>query len=165
MRKYIKELIPYFIIIITVILLRTYIITPVRVDGLSMYPTLENNEILLLKKYDHKFERFDIIVLGYENDKLVKRIVGLPGEYIEYKDNKLYVDGEIIKENFLKDTITEDFNIEEFGEKIPDNYYFVMGDNRGNSTDSRIIGFISEKDIKGTVEISIFPLNKLGKIK
>ena len=64
--KIIKELIPYVVIIVTVVLIRTFIITPVQVDGLSMYPTLKDNEILLLKKYDKNYKRFDIVVLKYK---------------------------------------------------------------------------------------------------
>ena len=109
MKNFIKELIPYVIIIVVVVLIRSFIITPVQVDGNSMYPTLKDNEILLLKKYDKKYKRFDIVVLNYNNSKLIKRIIGLPGEHIEYKDNKLYIDGKYIKENFKRNTETSDF--------------------------------------------------------
>ena len=78
--KKIKELIPYILIISLVILIRTFIITPVRVDGPSMEDTLENGDILLLQKFNNNYQRFDIVVLNYNNEKLVKRIIGLPGE-------------------------------------------------------------------------------------
>lgn len=162
MKKFIKELIPYVIIIVVVVLIRTFIITPVQVDGNSMYPILKNNEILLLKKYDKKYKRFDIVVLNYNNSKLIKRIIGLPGEHIEYKDNKLYVNGKYIKENFKRNTETSDFEIDK---KIPKDYYFVMGDNRDNSTDSRIIGFISKDDIDGVSDIALFPFDRFGSVK
>lgn len=167
--KFIKELIPYVIIIITVVLIRTFIVTPVQVDGLSMYPTLKDNEILLLKKYDKDYKRFDIVVLKYKNDKLIKRIIGLPGESIKYVDDKLYVNDKLVEENFSKNTETDDFDISyllnEEETKIPDNMYFVVGDNRDNSTDSRIIGLINKEDIEGTVDFALFPFNKFGKIK
>lgn len=167
--KFIKELIPYVIIIITVVLIRTFIVTPVQVDGLSMYPTLKDNEILLLKKYDKDYKRFDIVVLKYKNDKLIKRIIGLPGESIKYVDDKLYVNDKLVEENFSKNTETDDFDISyllnEEETKIPDNMYFVVGDNRDNSTDSRIIGLIKKEDIEGTVDFALFPFNKFGKIK
>lgn len=167
MKKYFKELLPYFIIIISVILFRTYVITPVRVDGLSMYPTLDNNEILLLKKYDSEYERFDIVVLRSNNEKLIKRIIGLPGESIKYEDNKLYINGKKIKEPFLKNAKIDVSELNGFEGKIPKGYYFVMGDNRNYSKDSRSeeVGFINKKDIEGTVDTAIFPLNKIGKIK
>ena len=71
--KKIKELIPYILIISLVILIRTFIITPVRVDGPSMEDTLENGDILLLQKFNNNYQRFDIVVLNYNNEKLVKR--------------------------------------------------------------------------------------------
>lgn len=162
MKNFIKELIPYVIIIVVVVLIRSFIVTPVQVDGNSMYPTLKNNEILLLKKYDKKYKRFDIVVLNYNNSKLIKRIIGLPGEHIEYKDNKLYINGKYIKENFKRNTETSDFEIDK---KIPKGYYFVMGDNRDNSTDSRIIGVISKNDLEGVSDIALFPFDRFGSVK
>ena len=164
-KNIIKELIPYVVIILIVVLLRTFIITPVQVEGTSMYPTLKDNEILLLKKYDHSFERFDIVVFDYNSSRLIKRVVGFPGEYIEYKDNKLYINGKRVKENFISTQKTSDFKLEEIGyDVIPDDYYFVMGDNRNNSTDSRIIGLVHKDDIAGATNLSLFPFSEAGKI-
>ena len=159
-----KATLPYIIIVIVVALIRSFIITPVQVEGMSMYSTLDNNEILLLKKYDKTYQRFDIVVFNYNGSKLIKRVIGLPGETVEYKNNKLYINDKYIKEYFFKNNQeTYDFKLEEIGyEKIPKGYYFVMGDNRTNSTDSRFIGLISENDIEGTTNFAIFPLNKFG---
>lgn len=164
-KNIVKELIPYIVIIIVVVLLRTFVITPVQVEGASMYPTLKDNEILLLKKYDHSFERFDIIVFNYNGSKLIKRIVGFPGEYVEYKDNKLFINDKQVKENFISTQKTGDFKLEELGyDKIPHDSYFVMGDNRTNSTDSRMIGLVSEDDIYGATNFGLFPFSEFGKI-
>ena len=161
--EYIKELLPYIIIILVVVLIRTFIITPVRVNGKSMDPTLENNEIVLLKKYDKSFERFDIVVFDYGDSHLIKRIVGLPGETLYYYNNELYINNEKIAEDFLpKDTETYDFV---WDKEIPEGYYFVMGDNRTNSTDSRMIGLVSKSEIRGTTDFVLFPFNRFGKIK
>ncbi len=158
-----KGTIPYIVIIIAVVFVRSYIITPVQVEGLSMFSTLDDKEILLLKKYDKNYDRFDVVVFNYNNTKLIKRIVGLPGETVEYKGGKLYINGEYIAEPFLNNKTTADFSLEELGyEKIPKGYYFVMGDNRSNSTDSRIIGLIPSEDIEGTTNFAIFPLDKIG---
>lgn len=164
--KILKELIPYIIIVIVVIIIRTFIVTPVRVNGSSMDPTLETNEILILKKYDRSYKRFDIVVLKYNNEKLVKRVIGLPDEVVEYKENKLYVDGELIEEEFLEKNVkTSDFDLILLGyEKIPNDYYLVLGDNREDSLDSRIIGLVSKEDILGTTTFSLFPFNKFGYI-
>ena len=161
--KFLKGTVPYIVIIIAVVLVRRYIITPVQVEGLSMYSTLDNKEILLLKKYDKSYQRFDIVVFNYNNAKLIKRVIGLPGETVEYKNGKLYINGKYVAESFLNNNVTADFTLEELGyDKIPDGYYFVMGDNRTNSTDSRIIGLIPSEDIEGTTNFAIFPLDKIG---
>lgn len=155
----IKELIPYIIIIIVVVLIRTFIATPARVNGESMDNTLKDGQILILKKYDKSYERFDIVVLNYNNERLIKRVIGLPGETVEYKDGVLYINGEVVEDEFA--SITGNFS----HAKISEGNYLVLGDNRPKSNDSRYIGLISEKDILGTVDFRIFPFSKLGKIK
>ena len=84
MIKFIKELYTYVVIVVVVVLFRTFIATPVRVDGDSMKDTLHNNDILILNKLSKSYKRFDIVVIDYNNSKLVKRIIGLPGENISY---------------------------------------------------------------------------------
>ena len=167
MKKYIKEIIPYIIIIVGVVLFRTYIATPVRVDGDSMKDTLYNNDILILSKLTKKYNRFDVVVINYKNTKLVKRIIGLPGENIKYDDNELYINGKKLKDVETMRTI--DFSLEElYGmKKIPQGEYFVMGDNRGNSLDSRDyrVGLIKEEDIVGITTFRIFPFNRIGVVK
>lgn len=163
-KNLIREVITYVLIILFVILIRTFIVTPVRVDGDSMNNNLKNGEILLLKKYDKFYERFDVVVFKYGNDKLIKRVIGLPGESVKYKDSKLYINDKYVEENMIK-KITYDFDLRELGfDEIPIGYYFVMGDNRTNSKDSRIIGLVSEKDILGSTNLIIFPFNKFGSI-
>lgn len=166
MKKIIKELIPYIIIIVVVTLIRTYIVTPVVVVGDSMNPTLKEGQILLLNKYEYKFneiERYDIVVIKRNKEELIKRIIGLPGEYIKYQDNKLYINNEIFETKYNFET--NDFALEEICDcdKIPKNKYLVLGDNRGNSLDSRskIIGLIDKKDIKGNTKVSIWPIKKI----
>lgn len=164
MKKVLKDSWSYIVIILVVILIRTFIITPVSVDGDSMFPNLRDNEILLLKKYDKKIERFDIIVFNYGDSKLIKRVIGLPGETVEYKNNKLYINGEKMKD-IVYLVETNDFSTLDLGvEKIPNDMYFVLGDNRTNSSDSRTIGLISIKDIEGTTSFRLFPFKKFGMI-
>jgi len=160
--KILKEFIPYVVIIIVVVLIRTFIATPVLVNGSSMYPTLKNNELLILKKYDSSYKRYDIVVLDYKNEKLIKRVIGLPGETVEYKDGVLYIDGKETEDDFS--STTSDFKSSELVTgAIPKGYYLVMGDNRKNSIDSRTIGLISEDDINGVTNFSLWPFGTFGK--
>ena len=94
--KVIKEFIPYLVIILIVVLIRCFVVTPVRVSGTSMYPTLKNNDIVLLKKFDKNIERFDIVVFNYNNSKLIKRVIGLPGETVKYVNGILYINNKKI---------------------------------------------------------------------
>ena len=159
--KWSKEVIPYILIVLVVLLIRKYIVTPVRVNGSSMDPTLINKEVLMLEKFNRKYERFDIVVLLNQKDRLVKRVIGLPGEHIKYKDNKLYINNKVVEE--VNSHETYEFYLEDLGyDIIPDGYYFVLGDNRENSVDSRIIGLVNEKQMLGTVRLRIFPFNKIG---
>ena len=168
MKNFIKEVIPYIVIIILVVFIRTYIITPVIVSGDSMKPTLNDGEMLLERKisYNEKsIRRFDIVVIKNDNDEIIKRIIGLPGEHISYKNNKLYVNDKLVKENF-KFRDTEDFNLEEICacSKIPDGKYLVLGDNRPISKDSRIIGLVDIDDIKGKAIYRFWPISSFGNI-
>lgn len=165
--KVFKELLPYLIIVVVVILIRCFLIEPVRVNGESMIPTLEDGQTLILNKIVYKvsdIKRFDIVVLDTDkyNELLIKRVVGLPGEHVSYKDGNLYINGKKVKEDFKHEN-TDDFDLEELDVKtIPEDKYFVVGDNRVNSQDSRIIGLVDKKDIEGRVRLSFFPFNKFG---
>lgn len=166
----IKTICTYALIIFSVIVLRIFFIDPVRVDGKSMNTTLENGEIMILnkivyKKYD--IQRFDIVVIKKNNKLIIKRVVGLPGEVIEYKDNQLYIDGKKVNDPYPS-TRTDDFSIQDVGHtKVPGDTYFVMGDNRSNSLDSRFpeVGVIKKSDILGRARFVIWPINRLGRVK
>lgn len=168
MKHFIKELLPYIIIIIIVVLIRTFIITPILVSGDSMKPNLHSSDVLLIKKIGYNrstIERFDIIVIKEEKDEIIKRVIGMPGEHVSYKNNKLYVNDKVVTENF-KFYDTKDFNLEEICKckAIPSGKYLVLGDNRPISKDSRIIGLIDEKDIVGKAVYRIWPISKFGSI-
>jgi len=160
-KKTLRELLPYVIIIISVVLIRTFIVTPVRVNGTSMNDTLEHGDTMLLNKITLKLnelKRFQIVVIKTDESYLIKRIIGLPGETIEYKDGKLFINDKEMKDPYYKNNNTDDFE----KVKISKNNYFVMGDNRGDSMDSRIIGSIDKKDIMGTTKVIIFPISNIG---
>ena len=105
-------------------------------------------------------KRFDIVVVknNDSHDKIIKRVIGLPNETIEYRDNNLYINGELVETNIkFKDT-------DDFIATTQDNEYFVMGDNRPVSKDSRMLGNFTKNDIVGRVRIRLFPFDKFGKI-
>ena len=158
--KFLKEIFPYIIIFLVVVIIRTFIATPVVVSGSSMDHTLSDGQILLLKKYDKQYERFDIIVFDYQGEKLVKRIIGLPGETVEYLNGKLYINDIEVEDEFS--SITNNFNLGYLDlDIIPEGYYFVLGDNRPKSSDSRLIGLINQEDIEGSTNFSIWPFKKI----
>jgi signal peptidase I len=175
MGKY-KDIISYFVIILVVVLVRLFIITPVKVDGSSMYSTLSDKDILVLKKFDKTIDRFDIVVINYEIDgkreKLVKRVIGLPGESIRISVTKvgsnyvsrIYVNGEYLEENYGIESIKE-AGMASTEIKLESDEYFVLGDNRNNSSDSRIIGPVKRKNIVGVTDFRLFPLKKIGSIR
>lgn len=160
----IKELIPYIIIVIVVFGIKTYIATPVLVDGSSMSPTLSDNQFIILSRSTKKIDRNDIVVFDYEDSKLIKRVIGLPGESIKYENGILYINDREYEDKFS--SITEDFELSEFGiKKIPENSYFLLGDNRNNSIDSRVIGPVNISNINGETIFSVYPFNTFGKIE
>lgn len=160
----IKDSISFIVIILVIIIIRLFIVTPVRVDGPSMNDTLHDGDILLLDKYDNKYERFEIVVFNYNGERLIKRIIGLPGEVVSYKNNKLYINGNEIEDNYGLG-YTENFELKDLNlTKIPDNEYLVIGDNRNDSLDSRYFGTISKDKILGSVKYRLFPFNKFGKV-
>lgn len=156
----------YILTIVVMLFIIVYVVTLEQVVGPSMSPTLENQDILLLNKFHYRLfdiKRFDIISFEYEDTKyLIKRVIGLPGDKVEYKDNKLYINGKYIEETFLtKEQITEDIIFDE----IPEDKYLVLGDNRNNSLDSREFGFIDKNDILGKVNIRIWPITRIKYVK
>ena len=161
MKKFIKEIYPYVIIVIVVVLIRSFIATPVRVDGDSMKKNLQDGEILVLYRLA-KIERYDIVVLHEkeDNDNIIKRVYGLPGETIRIAHNKIYINGEVIEDNYANGK-TSDYEEITLG----DDEYFVLGDNRGVSKDSRMIGPVKKDSIKGETVFRLFPFNKIGTIK
>ena len=100
-----------------------------------------------------------------ENEtKIIKRVIGLPSEYVEYKNNTLYIDGKEVVNDYNFNT--EDFSLEEICncKRIPEDKYLVLGDNREISADSRVIGLIDKDDIQGKTSFRLWPLNKIGNI-
>lgn len=159
--KVIKEVIPYIVIVVVVVLIRTFIITPVRVDGDSMKNTLKNGDILLLYKLS-SIDRFDIIVLDEEkdNEKIIKRVIGLPGETVAIKNGKIYINDKVIDDEYAYGETTDYNKV-----TLRDDEYFILGDNRLISKDSRYFGPIKDNEIKGKIVFRLFPFTKIGTVQ
>lgn len=160
-KEFIKDSLKYILFIVVVLVIAIYVIGLQQIVGDSMNPTLTNNEVIIIDKLTPKFiglKRGDIVSFYFDESKfLIKRIIGLPGEIVEIKNNKIYINGNVI-EDYVK-AVTSDFSLSEIGyQKIPEDHYFVLGDNRTNSMDSRDyrVGLIHKKDIIGKRLLTIF---------
>jgi signal peptidase I len=160
-------------------LIRYFLFTPIVVDGLSMMPTLHNGDRMIVNKLSYSMgqpDRFDIIVFHAPEQKdYIKRVIGLPGDIIEYENDVLYINGKAYDEPYLEEykeqvndgLLTEDFTLEEkIGqEKVPEGTLFVMGDNRRFSKDSRHIGVVSVEEVIGSTNVIYWPIKDIEVIK
>ena len=149
--------------LIVVVLVFTFLFRVVGVDGPSMTPTLLDQERLILTDLFYTPERGDIVVINrYTREPLIKRIIAVGGDTlaIDGETGEVSVNGEVLDEPYIQGTT---YPLEFASpQTVPEGYVFVMGDNRENSTDSRRLGFISEKDIMGEAVFRIWPLSKFG---
>lgn len=172
---FIWETIKVVVISLAIILpIRYYLVQPFFVKGASMEPSFEDGDYLLIDEISYRFNepiRGDVIVFRYPEDRgqfFIKRIIGLPGETIEIKDNKVIIynaddpDGSVLSENYL------DSDQETLGNmltRLDDNEYFVLGDNRLASSDSRRWGPVNETLITGKAFLRAWPFTKFDKIE
>lgn len=177
LRETIGMLIYVVVLVVLFMLIRHFLFVPVSVDGPSMVPTLADGDRLILDKTS-EIEHFDVVVFTAPDDpdsQYIKRVIGLPGDTVSYKNNVLTVNDQVIEESFDEDLVPSDydtndgymnFTLESLtnGETsvVPDGKYFVLGDNRTNSKDSRIFGFVDAEDIMGVSEIRFWPLTDAG---
>lgn len=160
--------------LIIVFICRQFLFTPTAVSGESMSPTFHSKDKVVVSKLT-KIQRFDIIVFDapdVDGEQYVKRVIGLPGDHIEMKNDVLYINEEALEEPYLMEnkednpfhTLTEDFSLQEkTGEsKVPKDMLFVMGDNRLRSKDSRALGFIPYDSVIGEVKFQYYPFQEIG---
>ena len=177
MRKIIKELAGWLVYIVIVVIIAwgfvTFVAQRTQVSGASMETTLSDGDQLIVDKISYQFrepERFEIIVFPYQYEAgtyYIKRIIGLPGETVRIDQNgNIYINGKLLKENYGKETMLNN------GRAGSDVYlgsdeYFVLGDNRNNSSDSRdpSVGIIQQKDIIGRAWLQIYPFDEFGFIR
>lgn len=164
------------IAVILAIIIRTFLFSPTIVDGESMMNTLQNGEFLIVNKLVYRMsepKREDIIIFhATEKKDYIKRVIGIAGDRIEMKDDHLYINGKMVDEAYLKENIdywrkmegtvfTQDFVVD----SVPEGMIYVLGDNRRNSTDSRILGPISLDKVVGRADLSIWPIKTFRLLK
>lgn len=169
--------------LIIALVVRKFFFSPIIVDGPSMQPTLFDQDKMIVNKFIYAIkepERFDIVIFHANDEKdFIKRVIGLPGEHVEVKDNILYINGEEVEQPFLEPDeendhiypiFTHDFTLEKLNgnyDAIPPNYVLVLGDNRNNSTDSRSssLGLVHVDDIVGKTSFIFWPFERIHIIK
>jgi signal peptidase I len=154
--------------LVIALLIKTFLFQAFYIPSESMVPTLKVHDRVLVNKLSYKLHpvhRDDIVVFKAPKgsdpgiDDLVKRVIGLPGDSVSAHDGHIFINGKQLDESYLpKGTFTSDFS----PVKIPPNSYWVMGDNRGNSKDSRVFGPIAKHNIVGRVFIRIWPFSRLN---
>lgn len=192
------------IAVVIAMLIKSFLFDIVKVDGSSMFPTLEHQDRLVITKLGYSPEAGDIIILDstyndredyyesladekgkdelnsvekfinyfslpeqYKHRYYVKRIIATPGQTIDLKDGKVYVDGKLLEEEYYKGNTYSTSSLIKYPVTVEENCVFVMGDNRGHSQDSRdpSLGQVPYDAIVGKSQIRIFPFNKIGKTK
>lgn len=161
---------------VLVILIRWFIFAPFIVDGPSMEPNFHTGERLIVNKiiYDiRKPERGEVVVFHAPTGvDYIKRVIGLPGEKVKIENNKVYINGEELPESYLVEAVANEkaktggnYNKDFPETTVAEGSVFVMGDNRINSSDSRMIGSVAYEKIVGRADIRFWPLKKIGIVK
>lgn len=162
-REWIQSII---IAVVLAFVIKMFLFDFVLVQGSSMHPTLENGDRLIINKIEYRLgepDYGDIVILNYSSSvEYVKRVIARGGDTVSIKDQVVYVNGEPIDEPYV--------NTDPYGDfpevTVPEGTYFVMGDNRANSSDSRFtsLGFVDRKDIVGHVFFRFWPFDKFGSV-
>lgn len=162
------------IAVVIALLCNAFVFARADVDGESMLPTLHDKDVVFVEKiinFTKHFKRGQIIIFDRKNaekDILVKRIIGIEGDQIQIKDGKVYLNGEALKEDYLADgtfTAPSEFLANNKTYTVEKNHVFVLGDNRENSVDSRVLGTINVNDIKGHTVVRLYPFNSIRLFK
>lgn len=165
-RQALRSTVSVLVVVAALAVLITTLFLPIlQISGDSMYPTLTHNEIVVLLK-TRDYQRGDLIGFYYQGKILLKRVIALPeDEVVIDSDGNVYVNAQLLEEPYVTDKSLGDCDLE-FPYKVPGTGYFVMGDRRSNSVDSRnsMVGTVSQEDIIGKVFFRVWPFDRLGLI-
>jgi signal peptidase I len=142
---------------------KTYVVEAYEIKGRSMVPTFENGERVVVLKVFYDVERGDVVIFSSTEDPtkdLIKRVIGLPGEHVRIEGGKVYIDGELLEEDYLNESRVK-HQVTEEDQTLAEGEYYVLGDNRDDSHDSRRFGAVSETKLKGKVVIRWWPFHHL----
>lgn len=151
------------LVIVLVLTIRAFVVEAYVINGRSMEPTFHDSERLLISKFAPRFEslnRGDIVIFEHPDEpgkRLIKRVLGFPGEFVRIERGILFVNGQRVDEPYLESDAGGDFDTKE----VPDGHFFVLGDNRGISNDSRRIGFIPQDRVLGKALLLFYPPSKV----
>ncbi len=146
-----------------------FLYQPVKVEGTSMMPSLQDQERIFVNKFVYRLEpieRGDIVVFRYPRDpskSYIKRVIGVAGDRIRIDDGQVYVNGKPLKEDYVPGPYTDDRSYPEI--VVPPNSFFVLGDHRSMSNDSRDFGPVKESFIYGKAVFGYWPMDKLGRLR
>jgi signal peptidase I len=146
-----------------------FLYQPVKVEGTSMMPGLQDQERIFVNKFVYRWEpieRGDIVVFRYPRDtskSYIKRVIGVAGDRIRIEDGQVYVNGEALAEDYVPSDYADARSLDE--KVVPRNSFFVLGDHRTMSNDSRDFGFVNERYIYGKAVFGYWPMEKLGRLR
>lgn len=157
--------------VLLAIILIVFIYQPVKVEGTSMMPALTNDERIFINKFTYRFgtgniERGDLVVFFFPLDRsksYIKRVIGLPGDTVQIENGTVYVNGERLDEPYVPDEYRDRQSMPAV--TVTSDHYFVLGDHRSSSNDSRAWGTVDRRDIYGKAVFVYWPLDKMGRLK
>lgn len=172
--KIIKEILEWtrdiVIAVVIALVITRFVITHTVIPTGSMIPTIQIDDHLIINRVPFYFTdpKAGEVVIFHQEKELIKRVIAVPGDLLDLREGDVYINDEKLDEPYLNEpSSTYSFNMEEiqFPLEVPEDMYFVMGDNRNNSEDSRYFGFVNRKQIYAKSGLRIWPLNRIGFLK